>query len=93
MELIIYKGFDTSFLLSLSEMPLITGPIESKTNVCQFDKNTKKQLDLALLSMDENARTWITYEEYSLIQSRVKEAVTEYGLKAIVYRNNTFPEC
>ena len=65
MELKIYKGFDLNFLDQLDDTPLITNSLESKKNVLLFDKKIKKQLDIALLGLDDDESAWITYEEYT----------------------------
>ena len=92
MKLIIYKGFDTTFLESLEEKPLIEMPIAERKNVLHFDKKVRKQLDIALLSLKEDDCVWITYEEYSLFQKRVDDAIDEDGLQVIIFRNNLYPD-
>lgn len=92
MKLTVYKGFDTAFLNGLTEQPLVEGSIEKKRNVLAFNKNTKKQLDIALLGLEDNEDVWITYEEYSLIKTRIDEDVVENGLKLVVFRNNIYPD-
>lgn len=92
MKLNVYKGFDSKFLESLSESPLVASDIDRKRNVLSFDKKTRKQLEIALISMEDDDETWVTYEEYSLIKARIDEAVKEDGLLVVVYRNNIFPD-
>ena len=80
MKLIVYKGFEIEFLEHLADKPLIDEPIIKKKDVLQFDKKTRKNLSMALLSLDEGDSAWITYEEYSLIKNRVDDAIEEDGL-------------
>lgn len=91
MKLIVYKGFDLDFLSSLRDRPLVARPIEEKTNVLNFDKKTRKQLEIALLSWEEGT-AWVTYEEYSLLKTRVDDAIAEDGLELVVFRNNLYPD-
>lgn len=92
MELKIYKGFDLAFLEQLDDSPLIENSLESKKNVLLFDKKTKKQLDIALLELDDDKSAWITYEEYTLIKTRIEEAIKDYDLKVTIYKNNLYPD-
>lgn len=93
MKLIIYKGFDKDFLVSIDKNPLVDGKLEDKLNVLKFEKRLRKKLDMALLSLDEDEEVWATYEEYSLIKNRVDDAIQEDGLKLEIFRNNMFPDC
>ena len=86
MELKIYKGFDIPFLKQLDDSPLIENSLESKKNVLLFDTKTKKQLDIALLELDDDKSAWITYEEYTLIKTRIEEAIKDYDLKVTIYK-------
>ena len=92
MELKIYKGFDLNFLEQLDDTPLITNSLESKKNVLLFDKKIKKQLDIALLGLDDDESAWITYEEYTLIKTRIEDAIRDYDLKVTIYKNNLYPD-
>ena len=92
MKLIIYKGFDAAFLSKVSETALVEDGIEQKLNVLLFDKKKRKQLDMALLSMDEDDTSWATYEEYTLIKNRVDDAIQEDGLQLIIFVNNMYPD-
>ena len=92
MKLIIYKGFDTEFLQKIAETPLVDNDRKSKVDILAFDRTTRKQLDIALIGMEETEVAWITYEEYSLIKTRVDEAVKEDGLTVVVFRNNIYPD-
>ena len=92
MKLIVYKGFDVTFLSALKEKPLVEGSLEGKKNVFCFDKRARKQLDIALLGMEENEVAWVTYEEYTTIKTRVDEAVAEDDLQLVIIRNNIFPD-
>lgn len=92
MKLLIYKGFDIEFLSELDKEPLIENGIKKKINVLGFDKKTRKMLDMALLSLEDDAVVWATYEEYTLIKSRVDDAIQEDGLEVTIYRNNLFPD-
>lgn len=93
MNLTVYKGFDRIFLESIQEKPLVRGEISTKTNVLQFDNAARKKLAKALLSLDEGDSAWITYEEYSLINKWIEDAVEEDGLKLTIFRNNLYPDC
>lgn len=92
MKLTIYKGFDAAFLDALHEDPLVDGAAAEKKNVLSFDKKTKKKLDIALLEMDSDDSYWMTYEEYTIIKTRVDEAVLDDGLQLIMFRNNIYPD-
>lgn len=92
MKLIIYKGFGNSFLERLDETPLVDNNVNSKINVLEFDKKTKKMLDKALLDLEDDDTAWITYQEYSLIKARVDEATREDGLKIQIKVNNLYPD-
>jgi len=91
MELIVYKGFDAEFLKALNELPLVNNDYD-KRNVLAFDKKTKKLLGIALDELDESDIAWVTYEEYTLIKSRVDEAISDGELKIKIYRNNLYPD-
>ena len=92
MELKVYKGFDAEFLSQIEDTPLVDNNDELKRNVLLFDKKVRKQLDLALLGLEDDDSAWITYEEYTLIKTRIDEAASNYGLKIIFYRNNIYPD-
>lgn len=92
MKLLIYKGFDIEFLSNLDKNPLVENNLEKKIDVLAFDRNTRKLLDIALLSIEDDAVVWATYEEYSLIKSRVDDAIQEDGLEVTIYRNNLYPD-
>ena len=92
MKLIVYKGFNISFLEQLEGTPLVDGDIAAKINVLSFQKKTRKNLERELLDLEDSDVVWITYQEYSLIKARVDEAVAEDGLEVIIYKNNLFPD-
>ena len=92
MKLIIYKGFDTKFLENVEYKPLIEMSIAERKNVLHFDKKIRKQLDIALLSLKEDDCVWITYEEYSLFQKRVDDAIVEDDLQVVIFKNNLYPD-
>ncbi len=92
MRINVYKGFDTAFLETVEQPPLIDIPISQKKNVLLYDKKIRKQLDIALLSLDDDATSWITYEEYTLIKKRIDDAIEEEGLQLVIYRNNLYPD-
>ena len=92
MKLIVYKGFNSDFLVSVNVEPLIKNDYKRKRDVLNFDKNYKKQLDIALISLQDDESAWITYEEFSLIKNRVEDAVEEDGLELIILRNNLYPD-
>lgn len=54
MKLIVYKGFKTDFLTSVNIEPLIKNDFNKKRDVLNFDKNYKKQLDMALISLQDD---------------------------------------
>lgn len=92
MRIFVYKGFNTDFLETIEQPPLLSIPIAEKKNVMLYDKGIRKQLDIALLSLGEEASAWITYEEYSLIKKRIDDAISEDGLEVVIYRNNLYPD-
>ena len=65
MKLVVYKGFNEEFLSMVKEEPLVDGTIATKLNVLKFDKKTRKQLDMALISLEESDEVWVTYSEYT----------------------------
>ena len=92
MKLIVYKGFDNTFLEHIDGTPLVDSDVDNKKNVLKYDKKTRKKLDMALLSLEDNDTAWVTYEEYTLIKNRVDDAIAEDGLKLTIYRNNLYPD-
>lgn len=92
MTLYIYKGFDKAFLEQLSCDPLVGGDISSKIDILSFSKKTRKTLEKELLDLEEDDKVWITYQEYSLIKTRVDDAISEDGLEVVIYKNNLYPD-
>lgn len=92
MRLTVYKGFDCDFLKHVKGTPLLDGSLSDKKNVLKYNKQTRKKLDIALLSLEDDESAWITYEEYSLVKKRIDDAVAEDGLILTIYRNNLFPD-
>ena len=80
MELTIYKGFDGKFLSDIEGRPLIENEIKSKKDVLSFNRKYRKQLEMSLISLEENDAVWVTYEEYTLIKNRVNDAIEEDGV-------------
>ena len=92
MKLTVYKGFDSQFLNSIEGKPLLENEVIAKKDVLSFDRKYRKQLEMALISLDDNDSVWATYEEYTLIKNRVSDAIEEDGLKLALYRNNLYPD-
>ena len=92
MKLTVYKGFDTGFLKQLTLTPLLDNDICEKNQVFLFDKAYRKKLEIALISLDDSADVWMTYEEYSLVKTRVDDAIRDDSLRVTVIRNNLFPD-
>ena len=92
MKLTVYKGFDYDFLSKIDGRPLLGNDIRAKRDVLSFDKRYRKQLDMALLSLEDYDSVWATYEEYTLIKNRVDDAIEEDDLKVEIFRNNLFPD-
>ena len=92
MKLIIYKGFDNQFLSAVEGMPLLENEIRAKKDVLSFDRKYRKQLEMSLISLEDNDTVWATYEEYTLIKNRVNDAIEEDGLNLVLYRNNLYPD-
>lgn len=92
MKLIVYKGFDNTFFEHIDGTPLVDSDVTDKKNVLKYDKKTRKKLDMALLSLDDDDIAWVSYEEYTLIKNRVDDAIAEDGLKLTIYRNNLYPD-
>lgn len=92
MKLIIYKGFKSDFLTSINVEPLIKNDYALKRDVLNFDKKYRKQLELALITLQDNESAWITYEEFSLIKNRVEDAIEDDGLEVIILKNNLYPD-
>lgn len=92
MKLIIYKGFNEEFLSKVEKEPLLDNPISEKTNALLFDKKMRKQLNMQLLSLEDEDEVWATYEEYTLLKAQIDALVDEDGLELIIYRNNLYPD-
>ena len=92
MKIIVYKGFNISFLETIEDKPIIDSSILKKKNVLEFDRAFRKQLEFALLSLEEADQVWMTYEEYSLVKKRVDDAILEDGLEVIILKNNLYPD-
>ncbi|MBQ9565783.1 MAG: ATP-dependent DNA helicase RecQ [Synergistaceae bacterium] len=92
MEITVYKGFDVDYLSSLDTPPLAERDIRKKLDVLSFNPDTSRALEIALLSMKEGDRAWMTYEEYTLIKVSVDNAVKKYRLKVEIVRNNLYPD-
>lgn len=92
MRLLVYKGFHVDFLKGISKDALLSSDITDKLNVLSFDKKYRKSLDRALLDLDEHDEVWVTYEEFTLIKSRVADAVEDDGLEVVIIRNNMYPD-
>lgn len=92
MRLTVYKGFAPDELKRLKQKPLAENDIYRRLNVLEYDRNIRKQLNMALLSLEDKDDVWATYEEYTLIKNSVEEAVREDGLELLILRNNLYPE-
>ena len=92
MKLLVYKGFGEDFLTELKIDPLVNDTILDKKDVLRFEKKKKKALDRALISLDDDDEVWVTYEEYTLIQKRVEDAIEEDNLQVVIFRNNLYPD-
>lgn len=92
MKLLVYKGFDASFLEKLSTKPLLSGDIEDKINIYKMNRNVSKKLRVSLLDMEPKDEAWITYEEYTLIKGEIDDAISGDGLELVVIKNNLFPD-
>ena len=92
MNLTIYKGFDSEFLESLQEQPLLKNSIAQKKDILSFDNITRKNLRKSLFSLEEDESVWATYEEYTLIKSLIDDAIAEDGLILKIFRNNLYPD-
>lgn len=92
MKLIVYKGFNIDFLKRIDTKPLVDNKISEKLNVIKFNKNTRKELAKALLSLKDDDIVWATYEEYTLIKNIVDDSIEEDDLQLIIFRNNLYPD-
>lgn len=92
MKIQIYKGFDDNFLSEIGDAPLLQGVVNEKQDVLLFDRKYRKQLERALLDMDEDDTRWVTYEEYTLIKTRIDDAMELDDLHLEVIQNNLYPE-
>jgi hypothetical protein len=80
-------------LNTVNAIPLIVEDSRIRVNVLAFDKKYKKNLTIALLSLEKDDTRWITYEEFSFVKSSIDDAIREEDLKVEIYRNNLYPEC
>ena len=92
MILLVYKGFEEDFLSKIEDKPLVDMNIMERLNVLKYSKKMRKQIDMALLSLEENDKVWLTYEEYTLIKNRVDDAIREDGLRLTIFTNNLYPD-
>lgn len=92
MQLSVYKGFDEKFLQNLKMRPLVDTIISQKLNILLFDKKVRKQLNIALLNLEDEDCVWVTYEEYTLIKGEVETEIINDGLQVVFYLNNIYPE-
>ena len=92
MKIVVYKGFSEDFYSTISETPLVNSQIGEKINVLSFDKTYRKKLEIALISLADDATAWITYEEYTLIKNRIDDAIKEDSLEVTIIRNNLYPD-
>lgn len=92
MKVTVYKGFSKGFLEKIEDKPIVDSTIMKKKNVLEFDRTFRKQLEFALLSLEENDQVWMTYEEYSLVKKRVDDAISDDGLEVIILKNNLYPD-
>ena len=92
MILLVYKGFEEDFLSKIEDKPLVDMNIMDRLNVLKYSKKMRKQIDMALLSLEEDDKVWLTYEEYTLIKNRVDDAMREDGLRLTIFTNNLYPD-
>ena len=92
MILLVYKGFEEDFLSKIEDKPLVDMNIMDRLNVLKYSKKMRKQIDMALLSLEEDDKVWLTYEEYTLIKNRVDDAIREDGLRLTIFTNNLYPD-
>jgi len=92
MKLTVYKGFGVEFLSKLNGDPIADTDIEKRLNVLLYNNKTRKQLNIALLSLEEDESVWATYEEYTLIKNSVDDAVRKDGLEVLIFINNLYPD-
>ena len=92
MKLIIYKGFDSDFFSTVEYEPLLDLDIKTKKNVLLYTSKLKRQINAAVLNMDDNDIRWLTYEEYSYAHDQIDVAAKDYGVEIVVYKNNLLPD-
>lgn len=92
MKLTVYKGFAKDFLSKINGEALVNTSLEEKINVFSLDKTYRKKLEIALIGLDDDSEAWVTYEEYTLIKTRVDDAIKEDSLKVSIIRNNLYPD-
>ena len=91
MELNIYKGFDNSVLSKLKEAPVLDLPYENRKDVIHFDRQLIKKLRLSLYGLEEDDVSWMTYEEYSFVETIVDDIIESDGLRVKIINNNLYP--
>ena len=92
MKINVYKGFPLEILAGITEKPLIDGDISERKNVTAYNRQLKRKIDAAVLSMNEDETKWMLYEEYAFAKDRIELAVSDYGLEIVVYKNNLLPD-
>ena len=93
MKLLVYKGFDCTFLEKIEYLKLFDNCTIDKINVMLFDNKYKKKLEMNLLCMDEEDTKWITYEEFILINNAIYNSIENYNLDVEIIINNMYPDC
>ena len=91
MKLTIYKGFNEPFLKKVKQIPLVDTDYEERKNVINYSRGIIKKLRISLYELEDDSDVWMTYEEYSFVESVVDDMISSEGLKVTVENNNLFP--
>lgn len=92
MKLVVYKGFDNTFLKNAEGTPLLAMPIAERKNVLKYDRDFRRKLTKAVSLLEDEDIVWATYEEYSFIQEAVAADIKYGYIQLIVQKNNLYPD-
>lgn len=92
MKLVIYKGFSAEFLSKVAETPLLPSSIPEKKDILHYSVKLKRQINAAVLAMDDDDVRWLTYEEYAYAHEQIELAASEYSIELVLYKNNLMPD-
>lgn len=88
-KILVYKGFDLTFLNKLECEPLVNSSIEDKLNYERLDFDYKNRMNAAIF--DSRNECWITYEEFELDYDSMESFVASHQISITIINNNVYP--